>query len=160
MLFFCAPKECYVSSPDGLGAFRDSLLFASLGVFACNASLSGSGTGIRSWRRKTQIVYLFIISTLMGFALSFFPLFHIFAGVSVPYRLNYVQWNLASEVPNFTAALIFTERTRRDEAEIRGILWFLFGGMSGMFLGIALDLSIPCDASGALKPCVLEACHF
>jgi hypothetical protein len=141
--------------------FRDSLLFASPGVVACNESLSGRGTGIRSWRRKTQIVYLFIISTLMGFALSFFPpLFHIFAGVSVPYRLNYVQWTLASAVPNLTAAFIFTERTRRDEAEIRGILWFLFGGMSGMFLGIALDLSIPCDASGALKPCVLEACNF
>jgi hypothetical protein len=142
---FCVPKECYVSSTDGLGALRDLLFFASLGVLACNATLSSSGIGFRAWHRSTQIIYLFLISMLMGYALSFFPLVHIFAGVSVPYPLNYLQWFLACAVPSFAASFLFTERTRRDFAQIRGVLWFL-GGLSGVLFGIALDFSLPCEA--------------
>jgi hypothetical protein len=141
---FCPAKECYVSSTDGLGSLRDFLLFVSLGVLACNATLSDSGIGFRNWRRKRQIVYLFIISGLLAFALSFFPLVHIFAGVSVPYPLNYLQWFLACAVPGFAGSFLFTERSRREALRISSVLFFL-AGISGVISNIALDISLPCE---------------
>lgn len=141
----CPPKECYVSSTDGLGPVRDCLFFASLGILACNATLSSNGMRFGSWNRGRQTVYLFVISMLLGYALSFFPLVHIFAGVSVPYPLNYVQWFLACAVPGFAGSFLFTERIRSDGLRIRSVLWFL-AGLSGVLLGIVLDFSLPCEA--------------
>jgi hypothetical protein len=142
---FCPIKECYVSSTDGLGFLRDFLFFASLGVLACNATLSADGMCFRNWLRKRQIIYLSIISGLLAFVLSFFPLVHIFAGVSVPYPLNYLQWFLACAAPAFTGSFLFTERSRRNALHIGSVLFFI-AGISGVIANIALDISLPCEA--------------
>lgn len=134
---FCDPRECYVSSTDGLGALRDFILFASLGILACSSILAKD---IFQSRNKTRI-YIVMISTLIGYALSFFPLAHIFAGVSVPFPLNYGQWLLASAIPCFTASFLAMSRGKNDPF----LLAFL-SGVLGVVFGVVIDYSIPCEA--------------
>lgn len=139
----CPPRECYVSSTDGLGSIRDFLIFTSLGVLAANAVLSS-----RPWRFRSETLsraYQFSMGILMSYALSFFPLVHILAGVSVPYPLNYVQWFLASAVPGFAGSFVVTERARITGIRARRLLCLL-GGILGVLAGLVLDASLPCEA--------------
>ena len=88
----CTIKECYISSTDGLTPLRDFLLFASLAVITSSASMKTSEPCERSIiDRPFQLG----VTALAGFALSFFPVMHIFAGVSADYPVNYLQWFLA-----------------------------------------------------------------
>ena len=143
---FCDRRECYISSTDGLGFLRDFLFFASLGVLACSAALSKE---LRFGKRKREgdirKTYLFLISTLIGYALSFFPLVHIFAGITVPFPLNYFQWFLASAIPSLTGSFLASERSKSGNL-LTGKLFGFFAGFTGVVLGIVLDLSLPCEA--------------
>lgn len=143
---FCTPQECYISSTDGLGFLRDFFFFASLGVLACSGVLSSKLRFSNSQReRKIQRIYIFVLATLLGYALSFFPLVHIFAGVSVPFPLNYVQWFLACAVPGFAGAFLASERVKNGNLPASGLYCFL-AGLSGIIFGIILDFTIPCEA--------------
>jgi hypothetical protein len=143
----CNPAECYISSTDGLGALRDFLFFASLGFLACSGVLSRKLSFRRHPQRETRIqtLYVFFISTLIGYALSFFPIVHIFAGVTVPFPLNYIQWFLASTIPSFTASFLAVERSKSGNLRT-GKMFGFFSGLSGIILGIVLDFSVPCEA--------------
>ncbi|MGI0084783.1 MAG: hypothetical protein ACREBQ_06845, partial [Nitrososphaerales archaeon] len=87
----CFEKECYISSTDGLGSFRDFLLFASLGFLASNAILSEKLLSTLGNETKFLAPYTLFGAALLGYALSFFPMVHIFAGITVGYPVNYVQ---------------------------------------------------------------------
>ncbi len=143
---FCAQQECYISSTDGLGALRDFLLFASLGMLASGAVISDQVYfASKSRERRLQMIYLFAISILIGYALSFLPLVHIFAEVTVPYPGNYIQWFLASAAPSFAAALVINERSQSADLSTRTV-WLFLTGISGVLLGIVIDFSLPCEA--------------
>lgn len=146
---FCTPQECYISSTDGLGALRDFLLFASLGMLAAGAVVSDQVYFANKSRegRLQIMIYLFAISTLIAYALSFLPLVHIFAEVTVPYPGNYIQWFLASGAPSFAAALVITERSQSAKLGTRTV-WLFLAGLSGVLFGIVLDFSLPCEACG------------
>ena len=88
----CTIKECYISSTDGLAPLRDFLLFASLGVITSAALMKTWSNGKRTTIDKS---FQLGVTALAGFALSFFPVMHIFAGVSAFYPVNYLQWFLA-----------------------------------------------------------------
>lgn len=141
---FCEPAECYINSTDGLGWLRDFLFFASLGVLACSSLVA--------WNTKTskkplyRIAYIFIIATLVEYALGFYPISHIFAGVTVPYPLNYAQWFLAG-AQAFVGAFLATEGALRVwKPGLPSYVFSFVAGLSGTILGIALSLSLPCEA--------------
>ncbi|MDG6995927.1 MAG: hypothetical protein JRN52_08390 [Nitrososphaerota archaeon] len=153
----CTVKECYVSSTDGLAPLRDFLLFASLAVVTAASSMNGWQQSNK--RSRTDTLFQFAVPTLMGYALSFFPIMHIFAGVSVPYPGNYFQW-LMSAAPAGLAGSMWM----LDRSTIAGSASKLFAGISGVILALALAIEIPCeDCSGYLLPVssiLLLACAF
>lgn len=138
---FCTIKECYMSSPDGLGPLRDFLFFASLATVSCAAS-------IKSWRseKKSRIDAPFQLGVTMlaGFALSFFPVAHIFAGVTVDYPLNYLQWFLAGAPAGLAGSMWLLDR-----GTLRGIFPVLFAGLSGVAFAIAVCTELPCPDCGS-----------
>ncbi len=140
---FCDMRECYVSSTDGLAPLRDFLLFGSMGVIT-SASLMNKwyGTSI-GFRRRVDATFELGVVALMGFALSFFPLMHIFAGVTVPYPANYLQWFLAAAPAGLAGSMLMLER-----GDLNGWLPKLFSGISGIFLGLALAVELPCEDCG------------
>lgn len=145
---FCEPRECYVSSTDGLGAVRDFLLLGSVGFLSGNAGLSEDAWKFSSRRSRLSEVKIssFVIATLLGYALSFFPILHIFAGVSVVHPLNYLQWFLAAGPSAFLGSFLFVER---NQTRILGFL----SGLSGITLGIATAVDVPCmSCSGYTTP--------
>jgi hypothetical protein len=135
----CFRSECYISSTDGLGPIRDFLLFASLGFLAANAAISNelfSSLAKNQWKSG---VYALITSSLFGYALSFFPLMHIYAGVTTSYPFNLVQWFLAGAPPAFVGAYWAIGRGPRR-------VWFGFlCGISSVLLGMTLALDVPCS---------------
>ncbi len=136
---FCFQSECYISSTDGLGPLRDFLLFASLGFVTSNAALSNNLFDSLGKNTKLAIPYTLLVTGLFGYALSFFPLLHIFAGVSAPYPLNYLQWFIAVGPPAFLGSLWAAERGPKFGS------WFKFcSGMSGVSLGLILAIDVPC----------------
>lgn len=136
----CAVKECYVSSPDGLAPLRDFLLFGSLATITSAASL-------KSWQNekksRADTPFQLGITMLAGFALSFFPVVHIFAGVSADYPLNYLQWFLAGAPAGLAGSMWLLHR-----GTLHGILPLLFSGLSGVLLAIALCTELPCGDCG------------
>ena len=136
---FCDVKECYVSSTDGITPLRDFLLLGSLGVIT-------SATSLRKWhtdnsRKGLDVAFQLGIVTLLGFALSFFPVTHIFAGVSVPYFLNYVQWFLAGAPAGFAGSMIILDRGNLSRPSA-----VIFSGISGVIIALALSANmLPCE---------------
>ena len=138
----CFQKECYISSTDGLGPVRDFLLFASLGFLASNATLSKQLFSSLAKKPKLSPPYTLLVAALLGYALSFFPMMHIFAGVTSGYPVNYVQWFFAAAPPAFLGALWAATR-----GPVKIGAWFGFScGISSVLLGIALALEVPCSA--------------
>jgi hypothetical protein len=143
---FCDPRECYTSSTDGYGFLRDFLFFASLGLLACSGVVSKELKFSLGQRDKSiQKIYVFLVSVLIGYALGFFPLVHIFAGITVPYPLNYFQWFLACGVPSLTGSFLASQRSRSGNLGT-GAMYSFFAGVSGVLLGIILDFWVPCEA--------------
>ncbi len=138
----CGVKECYVSSPDGLAAVRDWLFFGSLGFLASTMVLRKKALDQDSFGKigilDGKFLFAFVTSMLLGFALSFFPLVHIFAGVSVAYPLNYLQWFVAGGPPALAGTVWAMERTNGSRK-----FGFLCG-FSGILLSLALTLEVPC----------------
>jgi hypothetical protein len=134
----CAAKECYVSSTDGLAPLRDFLLFCSLGVITSAASL-------KAWASRSPIKldYVFEISivSLVSYALSFYPLQHIFAGVTVAYPENYLQWFLAGAPEGLATSLLLLDR-----GNPRGFPWKVFGGLIGLGGAVGLASVLPCES--------------
>ncbi len=147
---FCQPAECYINSTDGFAWLRDFLFFASLGVLACSAVLSNDVPKMqrdsKGAQRFLRLAYAFLIAALVGYALGFFPISHIFAAVTVPYPLNYAQWFLAG-APAFVGSFFATSRTL-EQLKSNYVIYILgfFAGLAGTVLGIALSSSIPCQA--------------
>jgi hypothetical protein len=142
---FCEVRECYVSSTDRLAALRDCLLFASLGIITSAASL-------KEWAfvgyKRVNIVFQFLIPVLVGYALSFFSILHIFAGATVAFPSNYLQWFLAGAPAGLAASMLFLNR-----GTIRSALAILAAGTFGVVMGLALAVEVPCEAcSGYLLP--------
>jgi hypothetical protein len=139
---FCAIKECYVSSTDGLAPLRDFLLFASLGTVS-------SASALVTWvseppKTRFDFIFQITIATLVGFALSFFPIAHIFAGVSAPLPLNYLQWFLAGAPAGLAASMLLVDRGNVR----KGAIVFL-SGVAGVLLALILAIGLPCsDCSG------------
>jgi len=135
---FCQMRECYVGSPDGLAPLRDVLLFGALGIIA-SASL------LRQWyrkesRSKLDIPFQLSVVALTGFALSFFPIAHIMAGVSAPYPLNYLQWFLAGAPAGLTGSMLIFSRSNIHGDSIK-----ILSGISGVLLALILSINLPCD---------------
>ena len=100
--------------------------------------------GRAGFRRWVDVAFQLGVVTLMGFALSFFPIMHIFAGVSVPYPLNYLQWFLAVPSRVWRGSMLILDRSN-----IFGGLGILFSGISGVLLALVLAVELPCeDCSG------------
>ena len=133
----CTMKECYISSTDGLAPLRDFLLFASLAVITSSALM-------KAWsdKRRTTIDRSFQlgVTALAGFALSFFPVMHIFAGVSADYPVNYLQWFLAGAPAGLAGSMWLLDR-----GTISGVATKLFAGLGGVILAIGLGVEIPCE---------------
>ena len=70
---------------------------------------------------------------LVGFALSFFPMMHVFAGVSVPYPENYFQWFLAGSTRR-SCRLDVDARSRNNS----GVPSKIFAGLAGVSLALGL----------------------
>ncbi len=146
---FCAVKERYVSSTDGLTPLRDFLLLGSLGVITSAASLKQwYHAGSRNW---VDTVFQLIIITLVGFALSFFNVTHIFAGVSLPYSLNYVQWFLAGAPAGLAGSMMLLDRGNLSCSWSKVV-----AGISGVILALVLSVNVlPCeDCSSSLLPTI------
>ena len=138
---FCSVKECYVSSTDGLAPLRDFLLFGSLGVITSASTLKKWHDYESKWVDST---FQISVVTLVGFALSFFPITHIFAGVSVQHPLNYLQWFLAGAPAGIACSMLILGR-----GNLRSDLIRILSGISGVFLALIISLSLPCgDCSG------------
>jgi hypothetical protein len=140
---FCAAKGCYVSSTDGLTPLRDFLLLGSLGVITSAASMK-KWHHVRA-RKWVDGFFQLAVVTFAGFALSFFNVTHIFAGVSVPYSLNYVQWFLAGAPAGLAGSMMLLDR-----GNISGSWSKVLAGLSGLLLALVLSVNIlPCeDCSG------------
>jgi hypothetical protein len=139
----CTTKECYISSTDGLAPLRDFLLFGSLGVIT-------SAAAMKKWKAQTtaksklgDTAFQLGVPVLMGYALSFFPIVHIFAGVSVPYPGNYFQWFLTAAPSGLACSMWLLDR-----GTISGALSKFFAGISGVVLGILLSVDLPCEDCG------------
>lgn len=136
----CEPRECYVSSTDGLTPVRDFLFFGSLCFLTLNAARSKS---LPSLNKRWNALYVFVYSTLVGLVLSFFPVTHMFAGVSAPYPFNYLQWFLAWGPPAFLSSIIALQKMYGLAKNV----WFPFlCGLSGLSLCVALEAALPCEA--------------
>ncbi len=135
---FCAVKECYVSSPDGLAPFRDFLLLGSLGVTtSALLSIKWQREGTTATRMDTA--FQLCVVTMVGFALSFFPITHLFAGVSVPFPFNYLQWFLAGAPGALAASMLILDRGSLSNK------WaWILSGISGTLLGLIVSLDLPC----------------
>jgi hypothetical protein len=145
----CAVKECYVSSTDGLAPLRDFLLLGSLGVIT-------SATSLKQWhhvgsKKWVDIAFQLTIVTLVGFALSFFNITHIFAGVSLPYSLNYVQWFLAGAPAGMAGSMMLLDRGNHSSS-----LSKVLAGISGVILALVLSVNVlPCeDCNSSALPTV------
>lgn len=135
----CFQSECYISSSDGLGPIRDLLLFASIGFLAANAAISKELFSTLRKNKWKSGVYALITSSLFGYALSFFPLMHIYAGVTASYPSNLIQWFLAGAPPAFVGAFWGVDRGPRRA-------WFGYlCGISPLLLGMVLALGVPCS---------------
>ena len=137
---FCDVRECYVSSTDGLAPLRDFLLFGSLGVITSASLLTRWYRGGAGLGRRVDVAFQLGVVTLMCFALSFFPIMHIFAGVSVPYSLNYLQWFLAAAPAGLAGSMLILDRSN-----IYTSLGILFSGISGVLLALLLAVELPCE---------------
>ena len=133
----CAPKECYVSSTDGLAPLRDFLLLTSLGVITSAASLKSWGKG-----KHTDRLFQFCVTALVGYALTFYPIMHIFAGVSVPFPGNYLQWFLAGAPAGLASSMWLVDRG----TGLKSPIVIFFAGISGVLLNLALAVDLPCEA--------------
>lgn len=138
----CTMKECYISSTDGLGPLRDFLIFGSLATIT-------SASCMKSWNQRgthsmVDSVFQLGVTAAVGFALSFFPVMHIFAGVSAGYPLNYLQWFLAGAPAGLAGSMLMLGR-----GIIKGAAAKLSAGLAGVILCIGLAVEIPCeDCSG------------
>ena len=142
---FCEVRECYVSSTDGLAPLRDFLLLAALGIITSAASLK---TWPTSNHKQVDRAFELGIPILVGYALSFFPVLHIFAGVTIAFPSNYLQWFLAGAPAGLAGSMLLLNR-----GNARGALSKLAAGTLGVTLGIALALEVPCEAcSGFTLP--------
>ncbi|HXQ92613.1 MAG TPA: hypothetical protein VN739_06375 [Nitrososphaerales archaeon] len=137
---FCDVKECYVSSTDGLAPLRDFLLFGSLGVITSASLLKKWYKGGAGYRRREDVAFQLGVVILMGFALSFFPIMHIFAGVSVPNPLNYLQWFLAAAPASLAGSMLILDRSN-----ISGRLGILSSGISGVLFTLVLAVELSCE---------------
>jgi hypothetical protein len=148
---FCQAAECYINSTDGFAWLRDFLLFSSLGVLACTAVLARETHAPEEWsernRRIAKLVYAFAVSVLVVYALGFFPISHLFAGVTVPYPLNYAQWFLAG-APAFVGAFFASLRILEQTKTPRSYAYLLgfFSGIAGTVVSVSMSTSIPCEA--------------
>lgn len=89
-----------------------------------------------------ETVFQLGITTLVGFALSFFPITHIFAGVSVPYSMNYVQWFLAGGTAGLAGSMMILDR-----GSLYGPWSKICAGILGVLLSLALSINVlPCEA--------------
>ncbi len=141
---FCDVRECYISSTDGLAPLRDFLLFGSLSVITSASSLKKWYTEVAGFRRRVDFAFQLGVVTLVGFALSFFPIMHIFAGVSVPFPLNYLQWFLSAAPASLAGSMLILGRSN-----IYAGFGILFSGISGVLLALVLAIELPCeDCSG------------
>jgi hypothetical protein len=147
---FCAFKECYVSSTDGLAPLRDFLLFCSMGVIT-------SAVSLRSWIREGQtpkrldLLFEIAIVSFISYALSFYPLQHIFAGVSVAYPENYLQWFLAGAPEGLAASMLILDR-----GSARGIPVKVFGGMIGLAGAVGLASVLPCESCSGYPSAIIS----
>jgi hypothetical protein len=135
----CETRECYVSSTDGLTPVRDFLFFGSLCFLKLNAARSKSPASLST---RWNLLYVFFHSTLVGFVLSFFPITHIFAGVSAPYSFNYFQWFLAWGPPAFLSSMIALQEI---QASAKSVSFPFLCGLSGLSLCLALEATLPCQ---------------
>jgi hypothetical protein len=133
----CSVVECYISSTDGLGAIRDFFLFASLAAITSSAAMKSWGD---SRYHRVNAAFQLSITGLIGFALSFFPVMHIFAGVSADYPINYLQWFLAGAPAGLAGSMWILDR-----GTLAGAAPMLFAGLSGVILAIGLAVELPCD---------------
>ena len=133
----CTMKECYISSTGGLAPVRDFLLFASLAVITSSALIKTWSNGKRSTIDKS---FQLGVAALAGFALSFFPVMHIFAGVSAVYPVNYLQWFLAGAPAGLAGSMWILDR-----GTMSGVASKLFAGLAGVSLAIGLGVEIPCE---------------
>ena len=141
---FCTVKECYISSTDGLAPLRDFLLYGSLSVITSAASMKRWHRETESSRSFADTAFQLGVPALMGYALSFFPVMHLFAGVSVPYPENYFQWFLAAAPAGLAGSMWMLDR-----GSITGAASKLFAGVAGVSLALVLAVEIPCeDCSG------------
>ena len=104
----------------------------------------------RNW---VDTVFQLIIITLVGFALSFFNVTHIFAGVSLPYSLNYVQWFLAGAPAGLVGSMMLLDRGNLSCSWSKVV-----AGISGVILALVLSVNVlPCeDCSSSLLPTILN----
>ena len=139
----CTVRECYISSTDGLGSVRDFLLFASLATITA-ASCMKTWVKQGATPTRTDRAFQLGVATAVGFALSFFPVVHIFAGVSVGFPLNYLQWFLAGAPSGLAGSMLMVGR-----GTMKGALSKLLAGLCGLILAIAITVELPCeDCSG------------
>lgn len=139
---FCAVRECYVSSTDGLAPLRDFLLLGSLGLITSTSALKQwHDPNLKKWIDSS---FQLGFATFVGFALSFFPVSHIFAGVSAPYPLNYVHWILAGVPAGLAGSMLIVGRSSLSSVSSK-----ISAGSSGVVLAIILSVILPCsDCSG------------
>jgi hypothetical protein len=99
---------------------------------------------MKSWsdsrRPRANAAFQLSVTVLIGFALSFFPVMHIFAGVSADYPINYLQWFLASAPAGLAGAMWILDR-----GTLAGAASKLFAGLSGVILAIGLAVELPCE---------------
>lgn len=139
----CTVRECYISSTDGLGSVRDFLIFGSFAVIT-------SASCMKIWAKpgtaptRSDIAFQLGVTTAVGFALSFFPVMHLFAGVSVGFPLNYLQWFLAGAPAGLAGSMLMLDR-----GTMNGAFSKLLAGLLGVVLAICLAVELPCqDCSG------------
>ncbi|MHB8567713.1 MAG: hypothetical protein ACYC7D_14730 [Nitrososphaerales archaeon] len=132
----CEVRECYASSTDGLAPLRDFLLFGSLGIITSAALL-------KKWPGKTKLdtAFQLVVPMLVGYALTYYPILHIFAGVTVPFPANYLQWFLSGAPAGLAGSMMLLDR-----GTLKGPFTKLVAGVSGVVLGLALSVEVPCEA--------------
>ena len=136
---FCEIRECYVSSTDGLAPLRDFLLLASLGFITSSASMKKWAPDDK--QKSLDKIFQYSTVTFLGIALSFFPIMHIFAAVSVPFPGNYLQWLLAGAPAGLACSMWLLDR-----GTMRGITAMLLAGLLGVIVNIALAVELPCES--------------
>jgi hypothetical protein len=130
-----------VSSTDGLAPIRDFLFFGSLSFLASEAAMSRQ---LRFSKKIANVLYALGGSTLLAYTLSFFPILHIYAGVTLAYPSNYIQLFLAAAPPTFLGAAIASGKNKTFDIRIRSFSFIC--GLSGIEIGIMLAVTLPCEA--------------